>query len=61
MFSKGFGAPFRVALTFEDTSGQILLDQLRTVDKSRLAKRLGTVPADVLDHTLQILRQLFEA
>ena len=61
MSSKGFGAPFRVALTFKDTSGQILLDQLCTVDKSRLAKRLGTVPADVLDHTLQILRQLFEA
>mgnify|MGYP001222960703 CR=1 FL=1 len=61
MTSNGFEAPFRVALTFKGTSGQILLDQLRTVDKSRLAKHLGTVPSDVLDHTLQILRELFEA
>jgi mRNA interferase MazF len=60
MSSKGFEAPFRVAMTFKDTSGQILLDQLRTVDKSRLAKRLGAIPSDVLDHTLQILRELFE-
>ncbi len=61
MSSKGFEAPFRVALTFKDTSGQILLDQLRTVDKSRLAKRLGAIPTDVLEQTLQILRELFEA
>ncbi len=61
MSSKGFEAPFRIALTFNDTSGQILLDQLRTVDKSRLAKRLGAVSESVLEHTLQVLRELFEA
>lgn len=61
MSSKGFEAPFRVALTFKNTSGQILLDQLRTVDKSRLAKRLGAIPSDVLEQILQILREFFEA
>ena len=60
MSSQGFAAPFRVPLAFQETSGQILLDQLRTVDKSRLAKRLGAVDAEVLTHTLSTLRELFE-
>jgi mRNA interferase MazF len=61
MSSKSFETPFRIPLTFKGTSGQILLDQLRTVDKSRLAKRLGAIPVGVLDQTLQVLRELFEA
>src|SRR5256884_8049029 len=43
MTSKGFAAPFRVPLTHAGTKGLIVLDQLRAVDKMRLAKRLGTV------------------
>ena len=43
MTSKGFAAPFRVVVTHGGTKGLILLDQVRTVDKVRLAKRLGAV------------------
>ena len=43
MTSKGFAAPFRVAVTHGGTKGLILLDQARMVDKVRLAKRLGVV------------------
>jgi len=39
MTSQGFAAPFRTAITFQKTSGLILLDQVRTLDKSRLIKR----------------------
>ena len=60
MTSQGFEAPFRVPLTFKGTSGRILLDQLRTVDKSRLAKRMGAVSGEVLAQSLQVLRELFE-
>ena len=38
MTSKGFTAPFRVPVTHAGTKGQIVLDQLRTVDKVRLVK-----------------------
>ncbi|TLZ10291.1 MAG: type II toxin-antitoxin system PemK/MazF family toxin, partial [Gammaproteobacteria bacterium] len=43
MTSKGFAAPFRVPVTHAGTKGLIVLDQLRALDKMRLAKRLGTV------------------
>ncbi|MFH1602635.1 MAG: type II toxin-antitoxin system PemK/MazF family toxin, partial [Pseudomonadota bacterium] len=33
-------APFRIAVRFQDKTGLILLDQIRALDKSRLAKRL---------------------
>jgi mRNA interferase MazF len=35
--------PTRVALTFAGRSGQIVLVQIRTVDRARLARRVGEV------------------
>ncbi|MFT4192578.1 MAG: type II toxin-antitoxin system PemK/MazF family toxin [Comamonas sp.] len=59
MTSKGFAAPFRVPVTHAGTKGLILLDQVRTVDQQRLAKRLGTVPAKTLGAALACLREVF--
>jgi len=59
MTSKGFAAPFRVPMTHAGTKGLIVLDQIRTVDKVRLAKRLGAVSRRTLATTLAILRELF--
>ena len=61
MSSKSLAAPFRIGLTFKGTSGHVLLDQIRSVDKSRLSKCLGSVPTDVMDSTLQVLQELFKA
>ena len=36
--------PTRVAITFQRKKGQMALDQIRTVDKLRLGKRLGRLP-----------------
>jgi hypothetical protein len=41
MTRKGFVAPFRVPVTHSGTKGLIVLDQIQTVDKIRLVKRLG--------------------
>ena len=38
-------APFRIPVKFGGKSGLILLDQMRSLDKSRLVKRLGAVSA----------------
>lgn len=59
MTSQGFEAPFRPALTFQGTQGRILLDQLRTVDKQRLVKKLGTLPAQTQKKMLGTLQELF--
>ena len=52
-------AGFRVPVTFQGQNGRILLDQIRALDKTRLARRLGAVPAMTLDATLQVLRAVF--
>lgn len=46
MTSQGFALPCRVACSFQGTSGLILLDQLRAVDKQRLVKKLGSIATD---------------
>jgi mRNA interferase MazF len=60
MTTAGFPAPYRIPVRFQGRSGLILLDQMRTVDKSRLVRRLGRIRADILTATLATLRELFE-
>lgn len=59
MTSKGFAAPFRVPVSHAGTKGQIVLDQLRTVDKLRLVKKLGAVSAKTLTSVLVTLQEVF--
>jgi len=53
-------AGFRVPVSFQGKTGLVLLDQIRTLDKQRLVKRLGAVSAPTLAMTLTTLRNLFE-
>lgn len=59
MTSKGRDYPTRVACTFQGKAGQIVLDQIRTVDKVRLGKRLGRVDKQTQAAVLQGLGELF--
>ncbi len=59
MTSKGFTVPFRIPVTHAGTEGLIVLDQMRTVDKLRLAKKLGSVSAKTLATTLSTLQEIF--
>lgn len=52
-------AGFRVALEFQDKQGLILLEQLRTLDRARLIKRLDKVGSPTLRATLSALQALF--
>jgi mRNA interferase MazF len=52
-------AAFRVALTFEGKQGLIVLDQLRTLDRQRLLKRLGSLRPATLAATLRTLQAMF--
>lgn len=53
-------ASFRLAVDFAGRPGLILLDQLRTVDKRRLVRRLGTIKESLLSQVLAALRDIFE-
>jgi mRNA interferase MazF len=59
MTTKGCDYPTRVPCQFEGKSGQVVLDQLRTVDKSRLVKQLGRFDAATADAVLDVLTELF--
>ena len=53
--------PFRVACQFAGKDGHIVLDQIRTVDRERLSRRLGQVSASALSKSLGVLQEMFAA
>lgn len=59
MTSRGRSYPTRVDCTFQGKGGQIVLDQIRTVDKSRLVKRLGRIDKETRGEVLRRLSELF--
>ena len=59
MTTKGRAYPTRVSCKFQGKDGQIVLDQIRTVDKTRLAKRLGTINAATQKAVLAVLAEMF--
>jgi mRNA interferase MazF len=52
-------APFRIPVRFARKNGLILLDQIRTIDKVRLVRRLGSIPPATLTSTLATLAEIF--
>ena len=60
MTSKGFDFIFRPKIKFEKKDGLVLLDQIRTVDKTRLVKKLGNVDKIVPKEISKILVNMFE-
>jgi mRNA interferase MazF len=61
MTTKSRPAPFRVPVTHAGQKGLILLDQVRAVDKVRLAKKMGSVSAKTLAGILGTLQEIFTA
>lgn len=52
-------AGFRIPVGFQGKQGLIVLDQIRTLDRVRLVKRLGALRAPTLAATLQTLQAMF--
>ena len=51
--------PTRVTCTFQEKQGQVVLDQIRTIDKKRLVKKLGTIDPQTQLDVLSVLQRLF--
>lgn len=60
MTTRGREYPTRVPCTFQSKQGQVVLDQIRTVDKVRLAQKLGRIDKHTQDKVLSILGEMFE-
>lgn len=59
MTTKGKSYPSRIPCKFQGKDGQIVLDQIRTVDKTRLVKRLGQISSDEQKAVLETLAEMF--
>ena len=59
MTTKGRDYPTRIPCMFEGKEGQVVLDQIRTVDKARLVKKLGRISASTQKEVLAVLMELF--
>ena len=59
MTTKTRKYPTRVHCRFKGKSGEIVLDQLRTVDKKRLVKRIGVIDASARPKTIAVLQEMF--
>ena len=57
--SKGRPYPTRVKCRFKRRLGQVVLDQIRTVDKARLVRRLGRLDTPAADQVLAVLGEIF--
>jgi mRNA interferase MazF len=59
MTTKGKEYPTRLVCQFQEKNGQIILDQIRTVDKVRLIKKLGRISQDEQEMVLATLAKMF--
>lgn len=59
MTTKGRTYPTRVPVTFQGKKGYVILDQIRTVDKKRLVRRLGRISPSTAQNVLSVLSETF--
>jgi mRNA interferase MazF len=59
MTTGGHPYPFRVPCRFEKTDGFVVIDQIRTVDRRRLVKRVGRIAPATLSKVLGVLQEMF--
>ncbi len=59
MTTKRREYPTRVFCKFQGKQGQIVLDQIRTVDKSRLVQKLGKIDNDSQTRVLKVIAEIF--
>ena len=59
MTTGGHLYPFRIACRFAGRAGYVVLDQVRTVDRDRLVRRLGRLSPATLSRALDVLQEMF--
>ena len=59
MTTKGNKYPTRIECEFDGRQGQVVLDRIRTVDKTRLVKKLGELVDETKEEVLRVLAEMF--
>lgn len=59
MTTRGKKYPTRITCSFQGKKGQIIVDQIRTIDRKRLVKKLGVISKKTQAKTLSLLQELF--
>ena len=59
MTTSGRAYPWRIRCRFQHRTGYVVLDQLRTVDRERLVRKLGRLSGSALVEVLVALQELF--
>jgi mRNA interferase MazF len=59
MTTKQHSYPSRVSCRFKGKRGQVVLDQIRTVDRARLVKKLGRLDGKTSATVLDVLQEMF--
>ena len=59
MTSRIKNYPTRISVVFEGKGGTIALDQIRTIDKSRIIRNLGTLDTKTATLVLETLGKMF--
>jgi mRNA interferase MazF len=58
MTTKSHKYPTRIQVNFENKEGWIVLDQIRTVDRKRLIKRLGKIKKKDIEEVKGVLQEM---
>ena len=58
MTTKSHDYPTRVKVDFQDKTGWIVLDQIRTVDRKRLTKRLGMIDKRTVRKVKSVIKEM---
>ena len=58
MTTKSHNWPTRVRISFQGKTGWIVLDQIRTIDKRRLIKKLGRAPVGVVSALKTVIKEM---
>ncbi len=61
MTTGGHSYPFRLPCRFQGRDGYVVLDQIRTVDRDRLVRRLGRLSPATMQAVLTVLQEMFAA
>jgi len=59
MTTAGRPYPTRVPCRFRRKAGQVVLDQIRTIDRNRLVRKLGSLTERTGDKILDLLAEMF--
>ena len=58
MTTKSHNWPTRVRISFQGKTGWVVLDQIRTIDKHRLIKKLGRAPVAVISSIKTVIKEM---